>query len=72
MKKKDESTIETPSSQDKSDKEAVKRRDIVKGGLAVGGMTFMLSEWKKPVVETIVLPAHAQTTTINQIAIINI
>ncbi len=70
MKKKDETIVETPSSQNKSDKEAIKRRDIVKGGLAVGGMTFMLSEWKKPVVETIVLPAHAQTTDIVQVAII--
>lgn len=37
------------------------RRDVVKGvALGLGGMT--LSQWSKPVVETIVLPAHAQTS----------
>lgn len=37
------------------------RRGVVKGvALGLGGLT--LSQWSKPVVETIVLPAHAQTS----------
>lgn len=37
------------------------RRGAVKGvALGLGGLT--LTHWSKPVVETIVLPAHAQTS----------
>ncbi|GJL83747.1 MAG: hypothetical protein DHS20C01_33810 [marine bacterium B5-7] len=38
------------------------RRDVVKKTVAVGGITVALSNWSKPVVESVVLPAHAQTT----------
>lgn len=38
-----------------------KRRKLVKGAaLGVGGIT--LTHWSRPVVESVVLPAHAQTT----------
>lgn len=38
-----------------------RRRGVVKGvALGLGGVT--LSHWSKPVVETVVLPAHAQTS----------
>ncbi len=38
-----------------------KRRQLVKGAaLGVGGIT--LTHWSRPVVESVVLPAHAQTT----------
>lgn len=37
------------------------RRRFVKGAaLGAGGMT--LSQWTRPIVEKVVLPAHAQTT----------
>jgi hypothetical protein len=37
------------------------RRGVVKGvALGVGGLT--LTHWSKPVVENVVLPAHAQTS----------
>jgi len=37
------------------------RRGIVKGvALGVGGLT--LTHWSKPVVQNVVLPAHAQTS----------
>ena len=49
------------SDETKSQDEKNSRRDIVKGiALGVGGVS--VSQWSKPVVETIVLPAHAQTT----------
>ena len=38
------------------------RRDVVKG-IAVGVGGVSVSQWSKPIVETVVLPAHAQTTT---------
>ena len=37
------------------------RRNVVKG-IAVGAGSVTISQWSKPVVETVVLPAHAQTT----------
>ncbi len=37
------------------------RRNIVKG-IAVGAGSVTISQWSKPVVETVVLPAHATTT----------
>ena len=38
-----------------------KRRKLVKGAaLGVGGIT--LTHWSRPVVESVVLPVHAQTT----------
>ena len=38
-----------------------RRRGVVKGvALGLGGVT--LSQWSKPVVETVILPAHAQTS----------
>jgi len=37
------------------------RRGVVKGiALGVGGVS--VTQWTKPVIETVVLPAHAQTT----------
>ena len=37
------------------------RRDVVKGmALGLGGLT--LTQWSRPVVESVILPAHAQTT----------
>jgi hypothetical protein len=37
------------------------RRGVVKGmALGLGGIT--LTQWSKPVVESVILPAHAQTT----------
>lgn len=38
-----------------------RRRGVVKGvALGFGGVT--LTQWSKPVVETVILPAHAQTS----------
>lgn len=39
-----------------------RRRGVVKGGVALGIGGVTLSQWSKPVVETVVLPAHAQTS----------
>lgn len=44
------------------EKQASDRRNVVKG-ITIGAGGITLSQWTKPVVETIVLPAHAQTTT---------
>lgn len=38
------------------------RRDALKKTITVGGVTIALGGWTKPVVESVVLPAHAQTT----------
>lgn len=38
------------------------RRDALKKTITVGGVSVALSGWTKPVVESVVLPAHAQTT----------
>ncbi len=38
-----------------------KRRSVVKG-ITIAGTGVTLSHWTKPVVESIVLPAHAQTS----------
>ena len=38
------------------------RRDALKKTVTVGGVTIALGGWTKPVVESVVLPAHAQTT----------
>lgn len=46
------------SDQEKQDKA---RRGVVKGvALGLGGLT--LTHWSKPMVQTVVLPAHAQTS----------
>ncbi len=49
------------SERDGAEPDGDKRRNVVKG-LAVGVGGVSLSQWSKPVVETVVLPAHAQTT----------
>ncbi len=49
------------SDQQESAKSPQGRRNIVKG-IAVGAGSVTISQWSKPVVETVVLPAHAQTT----------
>lgn len=61
----------TDSKNNKPDRDAPQapgRRGIVKGvALGVGGLT--LTHWSKPVVQNVVLPAHAQTSpggSINQ------
>ena len=38
------------------------RRDALKKTVTVGGVSVALSSWTKPVVESVILPAHAQTT----------
>jgi hypothetical protein len=38
------------------------RRDALKRTITVGGVSIALAGWTKPVVESVVLPAHAQTT----------
>ena len=49
------------SKHESSDKSSEKRRSVVKGvALGVGGLS--ISQWSKPMVETVVLPAHAVTT----------
>ncbi len=39
------------------------RRDALKKTVTVGGVSVALTSWTKPVVESVILPAHAQTTT---------
>lgn len=64
MNKKDKDNIEA-SSQNSESSNTVdnnKRRDAIKKTIAAGGVTMMASTWSRPVVESIVLPAHAQTS----------
>ena len=42
-------------------KKPVSRRTALKG-LAIGGGIGALTQWSKPVVDAVVLPAHAQAT----------
>lgn len=42
---------------------ADQRRSVIKG-ITVAGTGLTLGHWSKPVVESIVLPAHAQTSII--------
>ena len=37
------------------------RRRVLKG-VTIGGGSIALTKWSKPIVETVVLPAHAQAT----------
>ncbi|MFT5112273.1 MAG: excinuclease UvrABC helicase subunit UvrB [Parasphingorhabdus sp.] len=46
------------------------RRKILKG-VTIAGSTFTLSNWTKPIVESVALPAHAQTTANALIATAN-
>ena len=39
------------------------RRDALKKTVTVGGVSIALASWTKPVVESVILPAHAQTTS---------
>lgn len=39
------------------------RRDILKKTLTIGGVTVAFTTWKKPEIESVILPAHAQTTS---------
>jgi fluoride ion exporter CrcB/FEX len=43
-----------------------KRRNVLKKTLTVGGITAAFTTWKTPMVESVILPAHAQTTTAEQ------
>lgn len=43
----------------KAEDENKGRRRLVKG-ITVGGGTIIVSKWTKPIVEGVVLPAHAQ------------
>lgn len=38
------------------------RRNIVKKAVVVGGMTVAVSKWKRPVVDSVVIPIHAQSS----------
>ena len=40
------------------------RREVLKRSVVVGGVTVAVSEWAKPIVESVVLPAHAQTSVV--------
>ena len=55
----DKQLPDAPISTDASTEE---RRDILKKTLTVGGVTVAFTSWKKPQVESVILPAHAQTT----------
>ena len=35
------------------------RRNVMKKAVVVGGMTVSVQQWTKPVVDSVVLPAHA-------------
>ena len=43
------------------DKKSEQRRNVVKG-ITIVGTGVTLSKWSKPVVESVLLPAHAQTS----------
>ncbi|MBL4672049.1 MAG: twin-arginine translocation signal domain-containing protein [Arenicella sp.] len=40
-----------------------KRRNLLKGAAAVGTGAVIATEWSKPLVNSILTPAHAQTST---------
>jgi hypothetical protein len=58
------------SKRDKSDAKDVKgedRRNVLKGGVVVGGAAVAAAltlpkKWTRPLVEAVVVPAHAQTS----------
>ena len=56
-------------------KKPLSRRTALKG-LAIGGGVGALAQWSKPVVDAVVLPAHAQATVQAQgrgaLAVINV
>lgn len=45
-----------------ADVDTDKRRQLLKG-VGLGGAALAVTQWTRPVVESVVLPAHAQTTT---------
>ena len=42
-------------------KKAVSRRDVIKG-VTIGGTAFAVTKWSKPVMDAVILPAHAATS----------
>jgi len=49
----------TNGPEDKSSRSTDSTRRRLLKGITIGGTAFTVSEWSRPVVESIVLPAHA-------------
>lgn len=62
-KVKDNAEGSTSKSKTENTPENNKRRDAIKKTIAAGGVTVVASTWTKPLIESIVLPAHAQTSS---------
>jgi hypothetical protein len=46
---------------EKTEKGPISRRAALRG-IALGGGALVITQWKKPVVDAIVMPAHAQVS----------
>ncbi len=42
-------------------KKSISRRDLIKT-ITIGGSALTITKWHKPIVESVVLPAHAQAS----------
>lgn len=72
MNNKDKNNLD-PSTQESTSSDTSEnkgRRDAIKKTIAAGGVTIMAASWTRPVVESIVLPAHAQTSSNSLLATI--
>ncbi len=61
----DEKNTRPSGSEDKSEPNKSRRevlRKVLVGGGLVAGASFLPDKWVKPVVDVIVVPAHAQTS----------
>jgi hypothetical protein len=49
------------SAETESTSKNITRRDVIKG-VSVAGGAVVVTKWAKPVVDSVILPAHAQAT----------
>lgn len=69
-KKDNENSSSNDEAELKKSPKSSDRRNVLKKSITIGGATIIASEWSRPIVETVILPAHAQTSPNSTIAII--
>ena len=60
-----ESKANNSGVKEEKNKQAMNRRKLLGSLAVVGGVSAMPSNWVKPVINSVILPAHAQTSTIS-------
>lgn len=54
---------DSKSNLDKKQEHSSGRRKLLLGSAATGGVAALPGSWKKPIIDTVLLPAHAETTS---------